>query len=223
MSDQTEPKPIRQRATDDQRNLVVNELSAAISRGQLTLSEFEERSTLAWSARFLDELQELVGDIQLAGSSLSLPPQAAVASTAVPASASSAVARIRSLVTGQPGGSSLSMSIMGGANRTGSWLCPREHISITIMGGNTIDLREASFEDKDITINAFTLMGGIDIIAPEGFRVICEGVGIMGGFDASTSPDSTIPQSSLPHDAPTLRIGGIALMGGVTVQTKPRS
>ncbi|WP_080793365.1 DUF1707 SHOCT-like domain-containing protein [Corynebacterium pacaense] len=227
MSDTVGAGAPRKRATDDLRNATVGELSAALSRGQLTLVEFEERSTLAYSARFMDELQDLIADVRLDASPSHFALQApgtATPGTATPGAgtASGAVALIRSRITGQPGGSGLSLSLMGGATRAGNWLCPSSHSSITVMGGNVIDLREATFESGEIRITAFALMGGIEIIVPEGVRVRCDGVGIMGAFEASVDKTATVQPGSLPADAPTVQVSGVALMGGVSVVTRPR-
>lgn len=158
-------EPIRKRATDDHRTAAVDELSAAVARGQLTLEEFEERSAKAWSARFVDDLLSLLEDV------IDVPPHLPAptgsAATLVPSApqhqhpASQAVARVRSQITGQPNGSTLSLSLMGGSERRGNWICPTAHTTIT-------------------------LMGGIEIIVPEGVRVICDGMGLLGGFGSET-------------------------------------
>lgn len=221
-------EPVRKLATDDNRSHTVTELSAAVARGQLTLDEFEERSTRAWAARYVDELIRLIDDVtdgpahfpqsyQPAAFNQPAPPE-----QHSPTGPSQAVARVRSQITGQPQGSQLSLSIMGGAERSGNWLCPSTHASIAVMGGNVVDLREARFESGEITINTFTLMGGIDIIVPEGVQVICDGMGLMGGFGATVDQQATIRPSSLPADAPVVRVRGLAIMGGVTITTKAR-
>lgn len=213
--------PLRKRATDDNRSDTVNELSAALSRGQLTIDEFDERSGQAWSARYTDELLSLLIDITDMPGDLPThmdPRQPAADGNPT----SQAVARARSQVTGHQGGSAWSISVLGGAERAGNWPCPSDHTSITVMGGNLVDLREASFESATTNIKAFALMGGIEIIVPEGVRVICDGFGLMGGFGATVDKSATVPPSSLPHDAPVVKVTGLALMGGISVTTKPR-
>lgn len=215
-------EPIRKLATDDNRSQTVTELSAAVARGQLTLDEFEERAAQAWSARHVDELITLLADISDAPAHFQPGLPAAQHHSPATTTAAQAVACARSQITGQPEGSKLSLSIMGGAERSGNWLCPTTHTSIAVMGGNVVDLREARFESGDITITAFTLMGGIDIIVPEGVQVICDGIGLMGGFGATAHKEARIRPSSLPADAPVVRVKGLAVMGGVGVTTKPR-
>lgn len=219
-------EPIRKRATDDHRTAAVDELSTAVARGQLTLEEFEERSAKAWSARFVDDLLSLLEDV------IDVPPHLPAptgsAATLVPSApqhqhpASQAVARVRSQITGQPNGSTLSLSLMGGSERRGNWICPTAHTTIAVMGGNVVDLRDALLESDHITITAVTLMGGIEIIVPEGVRVICDGMGLLGGFGSETHKSVTIHPSDLPGDAPVVRVRGLAVMGGVSVVTRAR-
>ena len=64
-------------------------------------------------------------------------------------------------------------------------------------------------------LRVFTICGGVEIIVPPGLNVESHGVALLGGFDhvadSVHSPD--------PH-APTLRITGVALMGGVDVRVR---
>jgi phytoene dehydrogenase-like protein len=59
---QHEPPP-RMRASDADREAVVQTLLDAIARGLLTLQEGDERVAAAYAARFLDELPGLTADL----------------------------------------------------------------------------------------------------------------------------------------------------------------
>ena len=59
---QQEPPP-RLRASDADREAVVQALLDAIARGLLTLQEGDERVTAAYAARFQDELPRLTADL----------------------------------------------------------------------------------------------------------------------------------------------------------------
>ena len=227
MTEPQEPQTPRMLATDQNRNQVVDELSAAVSRGQLTLQEFEERSKKAWEARYLENLLPLISDVTLNPQTVvGMPSTDAVPySTHTPApshspTAQDAVASVRRRITGTPGGSEVSFAIFGGAVRKGDWIVPPSHTSIAIFGGNSIDLRQALWENDHIEISAYALMGGIDIIIPEGARVICDGFGVFGGFDQNVDKKVSFQPSRLPQDAPTVRVKGLALFGGVNVVTK---
>lgn len=227
MNETTGREPVRKRATDDLRASTIEELSAAVARGQLTLEEFDARSAQAWAARFVDELSALIIDATDTPAALAVSPAAGAIATEDGdinrAGVAQAVERAKHQISGRADGSALSLSIMGGAERKGNWLCPNTHTTITVMGGNLVDLRDAYFQSGEIRINAFALMGGIEIIVPEGVRVICDGIGLMGGFGAEVHKETRIHPGSLPVDAPIVRVGGLAIMGGVSVITKPRT
>ena len=85
------------------------------------------------------------------------------------------------------------------------------------MGGTDLNLLKARFTEANTRINTLALMGGIRIIVPEDVRVLSEGFALMGGFEIHDDKSVTISQHDLPANAPTLTIGGLALMGGVEV------
>jgi hypothetical protein len=90
-----------------------------------------------------------------------------------------------------------------------------ETIAYAVMGGGEIDLREARFIERTTTIRAFAVMGGIEIIVPEGITVRIQGIGIMGSFDHSAAHEG-------PPDAPVVHISGLAFWGGVEVKRRQR-
>ena len=96
----------------------------------------------------------------------------------------------------------------------GRWVVPRNYVGVAVMGGIELDLREAQFSEPEVTIHAYTLMGGIEITVPEDVDVDVSGIAFMGGFDHNASGPG-VP------GAPRVRIIGFALMGGVDVRRKP--
>jgi hypothetical protein len=70
---QQEPPP-RLRASDADREAVVQTLLDAIARGLLTLQEGDERVAAAYAARFLDELPGLTADLPPAPAAAPVPP-----------------------------------------------------------------------------------------------------------------------------------------------------
>ena len=91
---------------------------------------------------------------------------------------------------------------------------PRRLQAFAMFGGVDLDLREASLEDREVTIVANALFGGVDITVPEGVAVRTSGAGIMGGFDGPTD-DGGAP------NGPVINIAGVAVFGGVSVRRKP--
>lgn len=234
------------RATNDERRLVADELAAALGRGQLELGEFEQRTESVWAGRSRADIVEPLKDLvpnpldviggaspgalpggypgaELQRRSQGIPDAvhgAGPAERNIPGRDLAAVAKAH--VTGEKGGSAVSMAMMFGAARTGDWVCPSRHVSCTLMGGVDIDLRNARFESRETEIVAVAIMGGICITVPEDVRVSVGGFGLMGGFGQSTDKDVVIAGQDLPPDAPHVRVSGFALMGGVEVTRKPR-
>ncbi|MFD5868426.1 DUF1707 domain-containing protein [Corynebacterium sp. NPDC060344] len=229
MNASDDPRPLR--ATDDERGRVADELSNALARGQIDLTEFDERTHRAWSARTRDELADPLADLVpdpwavIGGSANSSLPANPAPNGVVPHDAPSSrdlAAVSKAHVTGEPGGSRLSVAIMFGAGQDGDWICPPTHHSIALMGGVELDLRRARFEAPETEIVAIAVMGGIQIIVPEDIRLTVQGTGLMGGFGSSDSRDVVISGHDLPPDAPRVRVTGLALMGGVDVHRVPR-
>lgn len=198
------PNSPRKRASDAERDTAAKHLQEAFADGQISMTEFDERSRALYAATYADELPALVEDL----SPVKRPDREAFPSHA--------------LVTGESGGSAFTLSVMGGSERTGQWLMAPTHTSLTLMGGNALDLREARFAAHETTVNAVAIMGGIDIIVPEDVRVIDDGIGIMGGFGLEDHPSCTVSVAQLPADAPVIRVRGLALMGGVGITRAAR-
>jgi hypothetical protein len=79
-------RPIR--ASDKERDSVVDVLRDAYTDGRLTLDEFEERTAAAYAAKTWTDLRQLTGDLPvepLLGADLNHRPQAAQLQAVVPA------------------------------------------------------------------------------------------------------------------------------------------
>ncbi|MGA3154011.1 MAG: DUF1707 domain-containing protein [Streptosporangiaceae bacterium] len=200
MSNLPEPADARSlRVSDADRERVADVLRDAAGQGRITFDELDERLGVAYAAKTYADLEAVTSD---------LPAQPAFAQPARPAGAFPA-----DRIGGSPG-TRFSLAIMSGATRRGPWVVPPAYVAVAIMGGVTLDLRDARFSQPEVTISAFALMGGIEIIAPEDIEVDVAGIGLMGGFDHSAGGPG-IP------GAPRLKVIGLAVMGGVDVKRKP--
>lgn len=83
-----------------------------------------------------------------------------------------------------------------------------------IFGGATLDLREAHI-DREATVDALALFGGVDVLVPKGWRVALGATPILGGCEDKTGGDG-----ELPADAPVLKVNATAILGGVDVKHK---
>lgn len=90
---------------------------------------------------------------------------------------------------------------------------------VAVMGGGTIDLREADMKEDNVVIDTFAFCGGIEIKVPLNWQVNMSGTPILGGMDNKTNfslPDANA--SVIEKDQKKLTIKGAAIMGGVEVK-----
>lgn len=105
------------------------------------------------------------------------------------------------------------IAIMGGSVRKGSWEPPEVLRVLALMGGAELDFSEAIMLEGISEVKIFALMGGVAIKVPPDINVQVRGMGIMGGF-------TELSQRVDDPEAPTLRVQGYAIMGGVEVKVK---
>ena len=204
MADTGEPNAaLEMRASDSDRERVAEQLREAAGHGRLTMEELEERLESAYSAKTYAELEPLTRDLPSAGVSMPLP-------------AASAGSAVSSRIGGTPTGRRWSIAIMSGSTRRGRWVVPARYNAFSFWGGVVIDLRDATFAERETVIRASAIMAGVDIIAPEDVDLRVEGFGLMGGYEDATS-DRVAPP---PPGAPIVRVVGFAFWAGVTGRRK---
>ena len=196
--------PSRLRVSDEDRHTVAEVLRQAAGEGRIDLDELDERLEATYRAKTYGELVPITADLPLGGATpRPVPP-------AVPSRPSHPVP-----VTAPSYSSSL--SVMGDCTRRGVWLVPDRHTAFSMMGSVTLDLREAHFTARETVIDAYAIMAGIDIVVNAWTQVVVDGVGIMGDFSESRPKVA----AEIGPDSPVVRVRGMALMAGVTVQRKP--
>ena len=204
------------RASDADRERVAERLRDAVAEGRLDMEEFEERLEATYTARTYGELAPITRDLPGAGTVAPPPP--------VPAAPVSLVKRPEGelswpdrIVGGEPT-STWSVAVMSGFERKGRWTVPQRFDCFVFWGGGELDLRDAYFVDREVTVNCVAIMGGVNVIVPPGVEVVVRGIGVMGGFDHG--------EEGVPGDpgAPRVIITGFAFWGGVGVERKlPRA
>lgn len=183
------------RASDGERAQVVELLRAHCGEGRIDLDEFSDRVSRVYEARTIGELTEITSDLPV------------LHAGATPASAEERTTRTRRAVRRTVG-------IMSGTKRKGRWRIEGATNAVAFWGGVHLDLRDAEFEGAEIVINATAIMGGIEIIVPEGMPVDVGGFQLMGGIDDRTADVALLP------GMPVVRVRGFALMGGIEVKSK---
>jgi hypothetical protein len=191
--DRVDPHALR--ASDADRERVAAVLRTAAAEGRLDLAELDDRLAQLYAARTYAELAPLTRD---------LPHTAPVdiAHGAGPDRAGGAPAS---------GGA---VAVMSGFERRGPWRVPAVFRCLAFWGGGKVDLREARFGAPDVTIRAFAVMGGIEILVPENAEVHVTGLGLMGGFNQAAS-------GAGGPGGPRITVTGLAFWGGVQVERRP--
>ncbi|MEO7664387.1 MAG: LiaF domain-containing protein [Candidatus Limnocylindrales bacterium] len=90
----------------------------------------------------------------------------------------------------------------------------------TWYGGATLDLRAATLDPWGATLTVRAAFGGVRVVVPESWPVKLEMTTVFGGVSdtrAAADDEVTGPQASATIDAPTLRIDGFAVFGGVGI------
>ena len=199
--DPQDPKSLR--ASDRDREHTADILREAAGDGRLGMDELDERLDAVYAAKTYADLEPIIKDL----------PHGDV----VPASVSAPVAAPATdpaRFGGDPT-SSAAIAIMGGFTRKGEWVVPANFTAVAILAGGEIDMREAKFAERTVTIHATTIMGGIAIIVPDDAEVHVTGIGIMGAFEHG-------PTGPGRPGAPKIIINGVAFWGAVDVKRQPR-
>src|SRR6478735_12507835 len=191
--------PASLRISDADRHRVAEILREAAGDGRIDFDELDERLEATYAARTYADLVPITMD---------LPAHPAQA-TPVQRPTSSP------LVVAGPD-SENHVAILGGFDRKGVWTVPK-HLSIfAMMGGADIDLREATYAAQEVVITINCFMGGAQVTVGPHVNVVMEGTGIMGGY---SGPGNKTP-AAVDASSPTVRIRGVAIWGGVSVERK---
>jgi hypothetical protein len=194
------PDPSHLRISDQDRHQVAEVLREAAGEGRIDFEELDQRLDATYAARTYADLVPITLDLPATPTS-GLPARSAAAtpSPVVPGPAEER-----------------HLAIMGGFDRKGVWVVPEQMSVVAFMGGADLDMTQAKFAAREVTITIHAIMGGADIKVNPHTHVVMEGVGIMGGY---SGPSDKVP-AELDENSPVLHIRGFAIMGGVSVTRK---
>ncbi|GIH26839.1 hypothetical protein Aph01nite_51490 [Acrocarpospora phusangensis] len=178
------------RASDAEREAVVERLRDASVEGRLTLAELTERTEAAYLAQTHAELAQITADLPAgAGGPAPLP------------------------VTPPAKGKARRwfVAVMGDTKRRGKWRIDQEIGVVCVMGDVVLDLREAEVRSNEVDIVATSVMGDVKIIVPDGVDVELSGMSIMG--------DKKVKVVEAPpgQNVPVVRVRGYAIMGDIKI------
>ena len=183
---------------DDKRRQVEELLGDAYSRGVLDDDEFERRIDLCERAEAIDQFEPLLDGV------VSKQTALAVRSGQVGLVPESEIEEKKTV-----------LAIFSATSRSRSWNVPRHLRVVATMGGVELDFREARMVPGVTEVHVTALFGGAQITVPPGLPVEVDGTGILGAFD-----DKEITQRPVGDSPCSLRITGLAVLGGVDIRER---
>ena len=177
---------------------MIDALSRHTGQGRLTLDEFSDLAGRVYAARTRRDLDELLSD-------LPSEPEAVrnVAPPAAPERVDQRVGSRRRFV-----------AVMCGTRARGRWRAPRRVTGFAFWGHAKVDLREAVIEEPVVDVTAWAIMGGVEVVVPDGIRVELDGLVVMGGSHNRVK-SSTEPAASAPLIPAGCGVGSWPAPGGV--------
>lgn len=179
------------RASDRERDTVVQRVQDAFAEGRLDDAEFDERTRAALTARTHAELDALLAD---------LPAQ--TAGGTVPAVAGHGPGRF-------------AIALKSSVRRAGRWRVPERYTTVVYKGDGWLDLRAAELSGPVTSFVTVAYKSRVTILVPPSVRVE------MTGFGVTQGQDDEDPGYRLPADAPVIHVRGIAYKGTVEIATRP--
>jgi hypothetical protein len=165
-----EPEGSLVRASDADRDRVVEALAGASAEGRLTLEEYSERSDAALVARTLGDLASLTADLP---------------ASSLPAVPSGDAAAVPEEIT----------AVLGNESRKGPWVVPPRMIVRSVLGDCHLEMHKAIIGQHVTTIDATVRFGSVTIFVPDGIDVRMSGRAVLG---AKSSELRGSPQPGAP-------------------------
>jgi Domain of unknown function (DUF1707)/Cell wall-active antibiotics response 4TMS YvqF len=175
------------RASDAERDQAVELLRDAAAEGRLTFEELADRIDEASRAATRGELETITAD---------LPVVAAPAPPGPPP-----VAAVKH------------QSVFGDVKRSGSWTVPQHSKWGTVFGDVVLDLREAHVSAREVTIDAGSIFGDVDLLVPEGIVIEMRARTFIGDMRQETGTTG-------PPGAPRIIVEGGTVFGDVKVRAR---
>jgi hypothetical protein len=179
------------RASDRERDAVVQRVQDAFAEGRLDDAEFDERTRAALTARTHAELDALLAD---------LPAATGAAAPAVPGR----------------GPGRFAIALKSSVRRGGRWRVPERYTTVVYKGDGWLDLRAAELSGPATTFLAVAYKSRVTVLVPPNVRVEMTGFGVTQGLE-----DEEDLGYRLPADAPVVHVRGIAYKGTVEIATRP--
>ena len=177
------------RASDAEREAVVERLRVATVEGRLTLGELTERTEAAYTATTRGDLVPITADLP-----------AVPGSPATPARPDARADR------------EWVVAVLGDSKRQGRWRVERPLAAVAVMGDVVLDLRGAEVPQGAVDITAIAVMGDVKIDVPDGVDVELSGIAVMGDKKVVMVREAPVGQT-----APRVVVKATVIMGDVKV------
>jgi hypothetical protein len=181
------------RASDRERDAVVQRVQEAFADGRLDDTEFDERMRAALTARTHSDLDVLTADLPAATAGTGPAP-----------------------TTGGRGPGRFAVALKSSVRRAGRWRVPERYTTVVYKGDGWLDLRAAELSGPVTTFLTVAYKSRVTILVPPGVRVEMTGFGVTQGL-----ADEEDPGYRLPVDAPVIHVRGLAYKGTVEIITRP--
>ena len=149
----TDSGSVATRASDRERDAVVQRVQDAFAEGRLDDTEFDERSRAALTARTHADLDALLADL----------PAAPAAPDPAPV---------------LPGPGRFAVALKSSVRRAGRWRVPERYTTVVYKGGGWLDLRAAELSGPVTTFLAVAYKSRVTILVPPNVRVEMTGLGV---------------------------------------------
>ncbi len=173
-------EPGQSRASDQDRDRVAATLGEALATGRLDPVEHEQRLEAVYKAKTLGELEPLTRD---------LPP----------------------VVLGASGPAhGRTIAVLSKLRRQGTWTVPARSEAKAVLGAVVLNLRDAVFAEREVTIDASSFCGKVELWVADNARVMDSGTALFG---KRTLP----PGAAAGKDGPVIHIRGRSVFGHLRV------
>lgn len=233
--------PVRKRARNHQREMVIAALEFAFQDGQITFIELQERTKSTYQCTYADELDALVRDLSLPAQFAPLqpghsaPPQA----PAPPDTAHAALAPRFATPPPAPAAGSFStqspvkqsMAFFSQIDRRGAWRVAQQHNVVAMFSNATIDFTQAELTAPRTVVELLVVAGDVEITVPAHYRVEVDLIPFLGevawnrpktkwGFKGRAKGPiaPTPPPNYSPDPPPILVINGLLSLGQLHIR-----